>query len=240
MRWVACLRRGPGPARRLSSTRAKTTPVRTGLRPPGGPCPGAYNGRAALHLARLFIPCQDPHGASSLIRDVSGEGNLGPKGQRVHVDAADHIPMPCKGTLGVAAAPLAPRTFCFQPHTGHWLLVPRSEPVKLSMLAAVGFVGEVGDVLPVFPPGHSLVVMASAVPLAHAIWVADEEACPRRCCWQKVITLRVPWWRRSRICRRLRALTCAGRPTTCASVATPAGSACVSWRAVPAPCGAAV
>ena len=135
MRWVACLRRGPGAARRLSTALAKTTPVRTGLRAPRGPCPGAYNGRAALHLARLFTPCQDPHGASSLIRDVSGEGDPGPKGERVHVDTADHIPMPRTGTLGVAAAPMAPLDFCFQPHTGDCLLVPRSEPVKLSMLA---------------------------------------------------------------------------------------------------------
>ena len=90
-----------------------TTPVRTGLRPPGGPCPGAYNGRAALHLARVFISRQDPYGACSLIRDASGEGDLGPKGQGVHVDAADHIPVSLKGTLGIAAAPLPPFDFLF-------------------------------------------------------------------------------------------------------------------------------
>jgi hypothetical protein len=93
--------------------RSQTTPVRTDLRPSGGPCPGAYNGPAALHPARLFIPRQDPHGASPLIRDASGEGNLGAKGQRVHVHAADHIPVPLEATLGVAAAPLAPPHFLF-------------------------------------------------------------------------------------------------------------------------------
>src|ERR1051326_3879764 len=108
MRWVACLRRGPGSARWVSTALAKITPVRTGLRPPGGPCPGAYNGRAALHLARLFIPCQDPYGAGSLIRDASGEGDLGPKGEQVHVDAADHIPMALEGAPGIATAPLPP------------------------------------------------------------------------------------------------------------------------------------
>ena len=84
-----------------------------GLGPPGGPCPGAYNGRTAWHLTRLFIPRQDPHGACSLIRDVSGEGDLGPKGQRVHVDAAHHIPVSLKGTMGIAAAPLPPFHFVF-------------------------------------------------------------------------------------------------------------------------------
>ena len=62
-------------------------------------------GWLASHRARLFIPCQDPHGASSLIRDVRGEGNRPSKGQRMHVDAAHHIPMPDKRTLGIAAAP---------------------------------------------------------------------------------------------------------------------------------------
>ena len=137
---VACLRRGPEPVRWVSGTRTKTTPVRTGLGPPGGPCPGAYNGRAGLHRARLFIPCPDPHGASSLIRDVSGEGDLRAKGQRVHVDAAHHIPMPLKGALRVAAAPTRPLTFCFQPHTGHWLLVPRSRASEALDAGCFGFV----------------------------------------------------------------------------------------------------
>src|SRR5215472_1283106 len=113
MRWVACLRGGPEPVRRLSTTLAKTTPVQTGLRPPGGPCPGAYNGRAGLHLTRLFIPRQDPHGAGSLIRDVSGEGDLRPKGQRVHVDAAHEVPVALEETKRIAAAPVAPFHFLF-------------------------------------------------------------------------------------------------------------------------------
>ena len=41
-------------------TLPKTTPVRTGLRPPGGPCPGAYNGRAATAPGTIVYPAPGP------------------------------------------------------------------------------------------------------------------------------------------------------------------------------------
>ncbi len=39
----------------------------------------------------------------------------------------------------------------------------------------LGFVGQIVDITPVLPQGHALVVMASAIPVAHAMRVADEE-----------------------------------------------------------------
>ena len=88
---------------------ARDAPARhtsaSGLIRTSRPPPGTYNGRAALHLARVFIPCQVPFGACSLIRDVSGERNLRPKGQGVHLEAADHIPMTFKRAHLVASTP---------------------------------------------------------------------------------------------------------------------------------------
>ena len=97
----------------VSGTAHQHNTSASGLGAPRGPCPGDYNGPAGIHPARVFIPCQDPHGACSLIRDVSGEGDLRAIGSLVHVDTADHIPVPAKGTLEVAAAPLAPLDFLF-------------------------------------------------------------------------------------------------------------------------------
>src|SRR5262249_48756093 len=114
-----------------------TTPVQAGLCPPGGPCPGAYNGRAALHLARLFTPRQDPHGAGSLIRDVSGEGDPGAKGQWVHVDTAHDVSVASKRAFLITAERGAPTYFLFP--AACWRLSTRSSrrrKSKLSMLAA--------------------------------------------------------------------------------------------------------
>jgi hypothetical protein len=150
--------------------------VRTGLRPPGGPCPGAYNGRAALHLARLFTPCQDPSGAGSLIGEASGEGHLRSKGQRVHGEAADPIPMPAQGPLGVATAPMAPLHAVFP---AAYRTLARCPPLRTSAALDAGYGGlggEGGAILPVFPDGQALVVVRPLVLLAHAIWGADEQA----------------------------------------------------------------
>ena len=137
--------------RRLSNTLAKTTPVQARSGSPGGPCPGDYNGRAALHLARLFIPRRNPHGASSLIRDVSGETYLRPKRKRVHVDTAHHIAMSHKGTSWIAAAPDAPLHFLFP---AAFRTLARRAPLRASEAhdaGEFGFVGEVSEVLPVLP-----------------------------------------------------------------------------------------
>ena len=172
----ACLRRGPGPARLGERHAHQNNTSANGTRPSWWPVSGRLQRAGCTAPGTIVYPVPGPYGASSLIRDASGEGDLGPKGQRVHVDAADHIPMPFKGTPGIAAAPMAPLDFCFQPHTGDFLLVPRSRTSEALDAGCFRFVREVGDVLPVFPRGHALIVMAPAVLLAYAIGVADEEA----------------------------------------------------------------
>ncbi len=68
-----------------------------------------------------------------------------------------------------------PRTFCFHPQTGHRLDVPRSEPVKLSMWASAGFIGEIGDIPAVLPLAHPLVVMASAAMVPDPMGIPDKQ-----------------------------------------------------------------
>jgi hypothetical protein len=123
---------------------------------------------------QLFIPRPDPDGASSLIRDLTGERNRTSKGLRVHVHAAHHIPMPDKGTLGVATPPHPSAYFVFP--AAYWTLAARS-PLRTSEAldaGCLGFIGQIGDILTVLPPGEALIVMPSAVALAHTVWIANE------------------------------------------------------------------
>ena len=132
-------------------------------------------GWLASHLARLFIPRQDPHGAGSLIRDVRGEDNPGPKGQWMHVDAAHDIPVADKRTSGIAAAPHPSFDFVFP--AAYRTLAARS-PLRTSEAldaGCLGFIRQVGDVPAVLPPGQALIVMPSAGAPAYTIWIADEQ-----------------------------------------------------------------
>ncbi len=98
-----------------------------------------------------------------------------PKGKWVHVDAAHHIPVSLEGTGLVAAAPLTPFHSLFP--AAYWTLAARS-PLRASEALdarCFGFIGEVGHILPVFPRRHPLIVVASAVASAHAVWIADEQ-----------------------------------------------------------------
>jgi hypothetical protein len=128
------------------------------------------------HLARLFTPCPDPRGAGSLIRDLSGEGDRTPKRQRVHVDAAYHIPMTNKPTDGVAAAPDPSFDFLFP--AAYRTLAARS-PLRTSEAhdaGCLGFTRQVGDIPAVLPPGQALIVMPSTGALAHAMRITDEQS----------------------------------------------------------------
>jgi hypothetical protein len=131
-------------------------------------------GRLASHLARLFIPCQDPHGACSLIRDLSGEGDPVAKRQRVHIDAPDDISVADKRASGIAAAPHPPLAFLFPAAYRTLAARPPLRTSEAHDASYLCFVREIGDVLPLPPLRHALIVMAPMVLVAHAIRVADE------------------------------------------------------------------
>src|SRR5262249_6713375 len=100
-----------------------------------GPCPGGYNVPAALHQRGLCSPPLDPHGTRPLLRDLSGKGDGGSKGEHMHVDTAHHIPMPHKGAEGMTATPHAPAHVLLPPADRTLARCARSEAVKCSMRA---------------------------------------------------------------------------------------------------------
>ena len=181
----------------------KTTPALAA----GGPCPGDYNVPAAwLHRPRLFIPRTDPQGTGPLIRDVSGNIDVPAKGERMHVHAAHHIPVPHKRAPRTVTAPDTSPDFLFPPTD--WTPA-RCSPLRAGEALDVGecgFIGQIGDVFAILPLAHPLVMMASAAMRFLTPCGFPMNRRPTPCCWQKVITARVPLWRRSRIWRRFRAL----------------------------------
>src|SRR5262249_45255243 len=117
----------------------------------------------------------DPQGTGPLIRNLSGEGNLCAKGQRVHVDAADHVAMPHKSTARVPAAPLPPPDFLLPPT---YRTPAAGSPLTAGEALDVGYcrlVGQIGHVLAILPLTHPLVVLAAPRLLAHPVGMPDIE-----------------------------------------------------------------
>src|ERR1043166_9659488 len=85
-------------------------------------------------------------------------GAPGCGGQRVHVDAAHHIPVPLEGTLWIAAVPAPSLDFLFP---AAYRTLAACTPLRTSEALDAGclrFAGKIGDVLAVFPYTHPLVV----------------------------------------------------------------------------------
>src|SRR5215469_2096218 len=83
--------------------------------------------------------------------------------------------MPAKRAFGIAATPDAPLHFLFPPACR---TPTRCTPLRAGEAldaSQFGLVGQIGHILPIFPLGHALVVMASAVLVPDAVWIADEE-----------------------------------------------------------------
>ena len=117
----------------------------------------------------------DPQGTGPLIRDVSGNIDGLAKGQRMHVQAANHVPMPHEGAPRTVTAPDAAPDFLLPPTD--WTPA-RCSPLRAGEALDVGefrFVGQIGDILAVFPVTQALIMMASAAMGAHPVRIPDEK-----------------------------------------------------------------
>ncbi len=110
-----------------------------------------------------------------MIRNVSGNVDGLAKGERVHVEAPNHIPVPHKG---------APRTVTAPDTTPDFLLPPTDwTPARCAPLRAgealdvgeYGFIGQIGSVFAILPLAHALVMMASAPAAPDPMGIADEQ-----------------------------------------------------------------
>jgi hypothetical protein len=100
---------------------------------------------------------------------------MGPECIKMHIDRANQVTMAVKATD--SACPISVFGLVFMPTyrtsaTGSSFRAGEAQDV-----GGFGFVGEIVDIFPVLPAGHTLVVMPAVIPIAYPMRVADED-CP--------------------------------------------------------------
>lgn len=93
--------------------------------------------------------------------------------ETMHIDRANEIAVSSKPAN--SAYPISAFGLVMMPTAGTPARCSSFGASEARDAGSLGFVGKVVDVLAVFPQRHALIVMASAIPVAHAVWVAYEE-----------------------------------------------------------------
>jgi hypothetical protein len=95
------------------------------------------------------------------------------KGILMHIDRANEITMATQAAL--AARPSSAFGPVTMPAAGTPAAGASFGAGRARDAGLLRFVGEVINVVAVFPLRHTAIVMSATVPVAHAMWVADEE-----------------------------------------------------------------
>src|SRR5690242_12792243 len=95
------------------------------------------------------------------------------KSKRMHIDAADNIPMAHKATF--AAGPISVLGLVFMPTYRTLATCSSFRASEAHDVSLFGFMREVIDILAIFPQGHALVVVPSAITGTDPMGIADEE-----------------------------------------------------------------
>ena len=124
--------------------------------------------------AWLFIPRANPYGAGPSIRDRLGERNWLTIGDRVHIDAADHVAVSTEAARGIAADPFSPFGLSLAPAA--YRTPAGGSPLRSGEaldVALCAFVIQIFNVFAILPLGHTLTVMPASWTPAHSIGIAD-------------------------------------------------------------------
>ena len=123
------------------------------------------------------------------IREGTRKLQVDAKGILMHIDRSHEIAMAAKPA--VAADPVSSPGLMFMRASGTPAAGSSFGASEAPDARLLAFVGEIVDVIAVFPLRHPAIVMASAISIADAVRVADEErpdlAVPRR-------SRSPPWW----------------------------------------------
>jgi len=98
---------------------------------------------------------------------------MGTKHKGMHIDRANEIAV--AGKAAGVACPGSASGFVTMPTSGTPATGSSFGAGEARDASLFGFVREVVNILAVLPAGHALVVMASSVPAAHAVRIADEQ-----------------------------------------------------------------
>ena len=97
-----------------------------------------------------------------------------PIGKLMHIYRTDQIPM--TGELAGFTDPISVLRFLFVPTLGTPARCASFGAGEALYVGLLAFMGEVVDVLAIFPQGHALIVVSAAVLLTDTMRIADEEA----------------------------------------------------------------
>ena len=92
----------------------------------------------------------------------------------MHIDRTNQVPMP--GELAGAADPISALGLMFVPTYRTAARCASFGAGEAHDVSSFAFVSEVVDVLAIFPQSHTLIVVATIVPIAYAMRIANEEA----------------------------------------------------------------
>src|SRR5205823_1250829 len=99
--------------------------------------------------------------------------HLSTKCKPMHIDRAHEVTMASKTTD--SACPSSAFGLVFMPTCRTPARCASFGAGEAHDVSGFGFVGEIVDIFPVFPQGHTLVVMPALIVVAHAMRVANEE-----------------------------------------------------------------
>lgn len=91
----------------------------------------------------------------------------------MHIDRTDQVPM--SGELALAAYPISALGFVFVPTCRTAARCASFGAGEAHDVSGFAFVGQVVDIFAIFPQGHALIVVPTAVLLADTVRIADEE-----------------------------------------------------------------
>ena len=97
-----------------------------------------------------------------------------PSGKRMHIYRTDQVPM--TGELAGLTDPISVLGFMFVTTLGTPARCASFGAGEALYVGLLAFMGEVVDVLAIFPQGHALIVVSAAVLLTDTMRIADEEA----------------------------------------------------------------
>src|SRR5581483_3815934 len=94
-------------------------------------------------------------------------------GQFMHIDRTNQIPVP--GKLAFSAHPISAPGFVFMPTCRTPTRCSSFRAGEAHDVSGFAFVGQVINILAIFPQSHALIVVSAFVPIAHPIRIANKE-----------------------------------------------------------------
>ena len=95
-------------------------------------------------------------------------------GKLMHIDRTNQVPVP--GKLAFSADPISAFGFVFMPTSRTAARCSSFRAGEAHNVGGCAFVGQVVNILAIFPQSHALIVMPASILIADTMRIADEES----------------------------------------------------------------